>query len=450
MFGAALSVFRDEERQYVPFVAAALFFALFVGLPLGILLAHAAAQGGTLGGRYPQVVQLHGHLQLMGWFGLFVMGMGFRLVARFTAVHVWPRWLVPLTLVLMVGGLALRSVSQPWAAGGLSSVLFGASAVFEAAAALVFTAVTLRAVRLGRPEEFRYSPFFAAGALWLSVAMLLNLAFVLDAAGHSVPTISSIRSDAVTFVQLYGFVAMFIFAVSLRTFPIFFGRQRARAPATLAAWGLANAGIAAYAAAVIWRSYDDSADTEFVTSLAFLAVGLAFLVLIAVLRIFEGTPHRLRESARRSMNFIRSAYAWLLLATAMQAYFGLRSLWNDRLPAHYETDAVRHFIALGFVTMVIIGMALLVLPRLAMRRVQAGSARVVAPLLLALMYAAAATRGAGSLLLNEAHVASGFWTMTAGGTFGLLALAVFAGYLLRSPPQPEITLPVAPGLPPSG
>jgi uncharacterized protein involved in response to NO len=75
--------FREEEQQYLPFVAGAVFFAAILGFPLGLLLAHAAAQGSTLGGRYAPLVQVHGHLQLMGWFGLFILGMGYRLVSRF-------------------------------------------------------------------------------------------------------------------------------------------------------------------------------------------------------------------------------------------------------------------------------------------------------------------------------------------------------------------------------
>ncbi len=432
--------FREEDRFYAPFVAGALFFSLVVGFPLGILVAHAWAQGATLDGKLAQVQQLHGHIQLMGWFGLFAMGMGYRLVARFTAVHVRPPALVPLTFLLMVGGLALRTASQPWADGGTFSVLFALSAVLEAAAALIFAAMILRSIFRGRAEHFGYSPFFAAGAVWVALAMLLNLVSVVDAARDSTPTISAARSSAITFAQLYGFVAMFVLAVSLRTFPIFFGRREAGRRATRAVCVLLSLGVASYAAAAVWQSYDDSANLHVLQSLGFTAAGLALVAMIALLRVFEGTPHRLRESARRSMNFVRSAYVWLLVAGGLQVYFGVRALWADRAPAHYETDAVRHFLALGFVSMVIMGMAFLVLPRLAMRRLAGTPARFVAPALMALLYGAAAARGAGSLLVNEAKLESGFWTMSAAGVVGFLAVALFVAHLVWSPPQPEIPL----------
>lgn len=442
------AVFREEDRFYGPFIAGALFFGLALGFPLGILVAHALAQHATLDGRLPQVVQLHGHLQLQGWFGLFVMGMGYRLVARFTAVHVRPPWLVPLTFVLMASGLGLRAVAQPWADGAPYAALFAASGALEAAAALIFAAAILRSVILGRRERFGYSPFFAAGGMWVAVALGLNSWFVTEAALESRPLVTGLQTSAITFAQLYGFAAMFVLAVSLRTFPVFFGRREAaKLPVTLA-WAGLNAGVAAYAAGAVWRSYSDSGISEGVQSLGFLAAGAALASMAFLLRVFEGSPHRLRESARRSMRFVRSAYLWLLLAGLLQAYYGIRALWAGRPPAQYETDAVRHFIALGFVMMTIFGMSFLVLPRLAMRRISGATARWLAPGLLALLYGAAAARGVGSLLVNEAKADAGFWTMSAAGVLGFLAMAVFVVYLAWNPPQPDILLQVQQRKPP--
>ncbi len=441
------SFLQREEHQYVPFIGAAIIFGLIVGFPLGMTLSHAAAQGSSLGGRWQALAQVHGHIQLMGWVGLFVMGMGLRLVPRFTGVRVRPAALVPLTFVLMASGLLLRAAAQPFADERPLAVLFVIAAALEAAAALTFCTAVLRCLASGRREQFLYSPFFAAGAVWIAVAAVLALVFVADAASHSVPTIAVLRSNALSFLQLYGFVLMFIFAVSLRTFPIFFQRRPAQYQITIAAWVLANAGIAIYAAALIWKSYDHSADVRLLQTVAFLAVGVALVALLALLRIFEGRPHRLRDSARRSMRFVRSAYAWLLLAALLQVFFSTQALLDQRPLTHFQMDAVRHFLALGFVTTMIIGMALLVLPRLAMRRAQARTASVVAPVMLILLHGATAARGVGSLLVDEARIETGYWTMTAGGLAAILAMTVFAAYLLWPSRPPEVPLSVRHGRP---
>jgi uncharacterized protein involved in response to NO len=437
--------FLREEHQYAPFIGSAIFFALFVGFPLGLLLAHAAAQGSGLGGRYPQLVQVHGHTQLFGWLGLFVMGMGYRLVPRFTAVKLRHQWWVPLTLACAVVGLALRAIGQTFAdEGTVFAVSFGSSGALEFLGVSLFVAVIIRALLLGRPDEFGYKPFFAAGVVWLAVAMLLNAYLAFVAAGESNPVLPSGRSDVVAFLLLYGFAAMFVLAVSIRTFPVFFGRERANRTLVTIAWVGLNTGIALYAVSALWGTYESSNGLRYSENAGFLLVGAGLILIVATLGIFKGSPHRLRESARRNMRFVRSAYAWLALAAVLQVYFAALALADSRFVADFQTDAVRHFIAIGFLTTVILGMAFLVMPALAMRRLSRRSAGIVAVVLLSLLHGAAASRGLGSLIVNEGHLNGGYWTMTVGGTLAVLAMAIFAGYMLwspREPPANQITLP---------
>ena len=369
---------------------------------------------------------------------MFVMGMGYRLVPRFTGVRIRPAALVPITFALMASGLALRAWSQPFADETPLAAVFVASAALEAAGTLIFSGVVLRCLATGRREAFLYSPFFAAGAVWAAVAALLGLVFVVDAALDSATVLPALRSAALTFMALNGFVLMFILAVSMRTFPIFFERRPALPLPTLTAWALANGGIAAYAAAFLWKSYDHTVDVRLLQTAGFLALGVALLALLVLLRIFEGKPVRLRASARRSMRFVRSAYFWLLAAAALEVFFSLRALADGRPPTHFQTDAVRHFIAVGFVTMMIVGMALLVVPRLAMRRAQTQPARFVAPALMVLLHGATASRGVGSLLADETRIEAGYWTMTGGGLAAFVAMTVFAVYLFWPARPPEI------------
>lgn len=435
---AAGQVFSPES-QYLPFVAVATGIAVVVGLPLGLLLALAAAQGSTLGGRWAPLAQLHGHLQLAGWGGLFVMGVGFRLIPRFTGSPLRPAWAVPLVLLLVGGGLALRGV-QPFAEGGVPSAAFAASAVLEAAGALLFGAAVLGCLLAGRRDEFLYRPFFAAGIFWLAVTSLLNAARMLEAAAEGDPTISAAASLPLSILYLYGFIAMFILAVSLRALPVFFNRPRARPWPTLIAWAAANGGIAAYGAGALWHSYDPSAPTSGLQGAGLLAAALSLLALALDRRVVLGVPSRLRPSARRSALFVRAAYGWLAIAALLQALFAGRALLDRRPPALYELDTLRHLVALGFMTSMIIGMALLVLPRLAMRRLRGTAPLLFISALFVLLHAATLGRGLGSLLVNEGEVTRGFWTMSAAGILAFLALALFAAYLTPPPPEPEIPL----------
>jgi hypothetical protein len=243
----------------------------------------------------------------------------------------------------------------------------------------------------------------------------------------------------VAFLLLYGFAAMFVLAVSIRTFPVFFGRARANRTLITIAWVGLNAGIGLYAASGLWGTYEPSNRLRYAENAGFLLVGAGLILIVATLGIFKGSPHRLRESARRNMRFVRSAYAWLALAAVLQVYFAASALVDSRFVAAFETDAVRHFIAIGFLTTVIIGMAFLVMPALAMRRLGGRSANLIAIVLLTLLHGAAAARGLGSLIANEGHFNEGYWTMTVGGTLGILVMINFVGHILWNPKHPLAT-----------
>lgn len=434
-----------EEKQYAPFVAGGLFFGLVVGVPLGITLAIAGAAESSLDGHWPALAQAHGHIQLMGWFGMFVVGMGYRLVPRFTGARLRTTWPVPVTFALVAAGLLLRGISQPWMDGRAFGAVAITSATVELGGALIFAAHILRCLSQGRSEDFGYTPYFAAGAGWLLVAAGLNLTYVADVAGQSV-TLPPVRSMAVTFVLLYGFVMMFVLAVSLRSFPIFFGRPPVSRAIGRGAWLVINGGVAMHVCGAIWRSYEASDAARLLYDAGALASGLGLVAIVLALGILRGAPVRLRLSARRSMLFVRAGYAWLLAAGALQAYYSARAIADERLVTYYETDTVRHFLVLGFVATTIFGMALLVLPRLAIRRGTGRSVEAVVVALLVLIQGAAAARGAGSVLANETHFSAGFWAMAAGGILALLAMLVFTAYLVRDPGKLEIPLTVQGGV----
>lgn len=433
--------FTSEEQQYAPFVAGALFVAIAAGFPLGLTLAVAGAQESTLNGRWAALAQVHGHLQLAGWFGLFVLGMGYRLVPRFTGARLRQPWPAPVTFALYATGLVLRAVSQPWMnMAPLDSVVI-VSAVLELAGAALFAIVIWRCLRYGRRDEFGFTPYFAAGAAWLVVAMLLNLLFVVDAAGGAGTTVPVLRSSAVVYALLYGFIVSFVLGVSLRTFPVFFGRPPVLRMVSRAVLVMLIAGVGTYVMGAVWYAEEPSANARTLYDAGALVAGAGLAAAVLGFGILRGVAHRLRPSARRSMVFVRAGYAWLLAAGLLQAYYAVRAIAGERFIAYYETDALRHLVALGFANTVLFGVALMVLPRLAVRRVTGRSVQAVIIGLLVLIQTAAVTRAAGSVLANELRFKEGFWTMSAGGVSGLLAVLLFTTYLVQNPG--EIEIPVA-------
>ena len=109
---------RTTRRQE-PFtrVAPILGSALLIGAGGGFVLATVLTL--TRAFRVPggvwwlALAQAHGHLQLYGWAGLFVLGVAFHFLPRLRGVGLaFAEW-IPWLLAALVAGIILRGVSQP-------------------------------------------------------------------------------------------------------------------------------------------------------------------------------------------------------------------------------------------------------------------------------------------------------------------------------------------------
>ena len=101
-----------EDRSYVVFIAGALALAIGGGFALAILVS-LAESGVLLETRVPWLIQAHGWAQLEGWAGLFVAGMGFRLLPRFAGRRPLPRRVNFAVFALLLSGVVVRTVAQP-------------------------------------------------------------------------------------------------------------------------------------------------------------------------------------------------------------------------------------------------------------------------------------------------------------------------------------------------
>src|SRR5262245_59232602 len=94
------------------FVWAALAVALGTGLSIGAHLAFVLGFGFPVGRGFVSHVQTHGHVQLVGWAGLMIMGISLHFIPRLAGVPLArPYWLGPI-LWLMVSGLGLHSIGR--------------------------------------------------------------------------------------------------------------------------------------------------------------------------------------------------------------------------------------------------------------------------------------------------------------------------------------------------
>ncbi|MFQ5933808.1 MAG: hypothetical protein ACE5KI_04125, partial [Dehalococcoidia bacterium] len=112
---------RQAEFQ-IGFIWVALATAVGAGFAIGAYLAFVIGYDIPLGKGFYSLIQDHGHVQLVGWAGLFIIGISLHLIPRLASVPLaHPQW-IPRILWLMVAGLLLRSVGHtvvPYLAGGV-------------------------------------------------------------------------------------------------------------------------------------------------------------------------------------------------------------------------------------------------------------------------------------------------------------------------------------------
>jgi uncharacterized protein involved in response to NO len=425
-----------EDPAFPWFIGGALAIALAGGFVLALLLPLAAALDWGWGVRWRALAQAHGHLQMTGWLGLFIAGMAFRLAPRFAGRPLAFSWATAPTLVLLLAGITGRALAQPLLDVAGMRALLVVSAVAELAGALLLAAALVRTLAPAL-RSVPSASLFLLGGLGLFVQAALGVLWLPDLTAD-MPFVRADRNAALLAVQVYAFVLPFIFGVSWRALPSFFAyRTPSPAWALVLVTGLA-VGTALLAVGPL---IDDITAAARVQGAGSLVLGAAIAGGIAGTGVWR-KPERLRASARHAALLIRTAYVWLALVALALVWTGGQAL-ADGLPVPpADADAIRHALALGVFTTLLVGMASLMLPWLAMRRQRPGSARWETRILWALLTAATVLRVAGAVLEREGTGSGRYHLMALGGVLAIVAIAYFASTVLRAvrQPPPEIVL----------
>jgi uncharacterized protein involved in response to NO len=432
-----------EDRSYVAFIGGAVFMALAGGFASGVLVSFAAA-GAFWETRVPWLTQAHGWAQLEGWAGLFVAGMGLRLFPRFAGRRPVHRPLNLAVFGLLFGGVALRTVTQPLPGDLASAAGLLAGQVLWAAGAVVFAALLGVVLVRGRGRHEPWRVFAMAGAgCWVAWAAGSVAAGIRGARNEAfVPTA---LDDPLTWVAMLGAVGNFIWAVQSRSVPIFFGRKTPRL-GRVAAPGIAlNAGVALLFAAC-WLDAGESHARLTGAGFLLAAGGIAWLAPIA--GSCWGTPRRLRPRARAAARFVLAANIAAVLCAVLLAWAGVRTLQEEAFAAPGARDAARHAFGAGVITLLIVGMAQLVAPFFALRRVE-GRGRLSDHAVFAMLVSAALLRVLGGLLTDRLDLEPRMHLNAVAGTLAWLGLALFATTAWRAfRDEPRVAAALAAGAAP--
>ena len=403
------------------FVATALGLALTAGFGLGVWLLLARTEGvSLLGANWLAFVQVHGQVQLFGFAGLFVMGVGFHFLPRLRGAALPARRLVGASYGLTLAGIACRAVAQPTLAlPGRAPILLAGGALLVAGTT-VFAATAIGRLRSGVNPHRRDEIVIGLGLAAMPVAALLS---ALEMVGSAPLVADQAADDRTVWAMLLGSLATTIFGVWARLAPGFVATPPAPPARLLWGAGLWLAGVLAF-----------SSGQPPGAMLA--AAGL--LLTTRALGIYGATIARqpLAGHARLTRLAVRSAFAW---AVAGSALLVVEAAGIGPASSFLNLSAARHAFALGFVTLMLYGVGARALPNFLGRDLWSlplqGAVLVLANLGVALRVVPQALGLAGTA-----------WdvAVAASGLVAYAALAAFALNILRTararPPQPRVVL----------
>ncbi|HVO81541.1 MAG TPA: hypothetical protein VMT28_12470 [Terriglobales bacterium] len=340
-------VTREREtalsRLVVVYITSGLFFMLLPGTFLGVWNLLAISARHAADSVTPAWIQAHGHAQIFGWIGSFILGIGFYSIPKlrrsdpFALFIPWTCW------ALWTTGVAMRWVSNVYQWHWRWTLPL--SGALELAAFLIFFAAVSghRAKPSDQPQ--RWVLVVAAASLGLLLNLLLNLGAGLYLAVRGVtPAFPPEFDQRYLVLSTWGFLVPFVWGFSAKWLPVFLGLRPVRERTLLGAAALNLLGVLAALAG--WMAM----------TAAVLLAGM--LTACVALRLFEAPQQSAKvKGVHHSFPvFVRLAYLWAMVAA-------LLGMWAAFSPHPLGIwGASRHALTVGFLATMVFCIGQRVLP----------------------------------------------------------------------------------------
>lgn len=340
------------SRLLMAFISTGLFFMLFPGTFLGVWNLLQISGRESVGSISPAWLQAHGHAQVFGWVGSFILGIGFYSIpklregAKTPFLGAWVCW------AMWTVGAAMRWWANVylwhWRA------LLPSSALLELAAFLsFFRAVSRhRAVDSGKQKLDPWIWVVINASVGLLAVLVTNLAgCIYVSIRGTTPAFPHLFDQRFLVLLAWGFLVPFVWGFSAKWMSVFLGLQPLRSN-----WLLTAVGVNLFGLILALSGHLAASSWLFV-----MGAGLA----VTALRMFEPAVNEPKTRGIHSSFplFIRLAYLWLLIAAALGV---AASRWDT---SGGIWGASRHALTVGFISIMILCVGQRVLPAFAGMRI---------------------------------------------------------------------------------
>ena len=419
------------SRLLMAYVTTGLVFMLFPGTLLGVWNLLEISGRESAGLVSAARLEAHGHAQVFGWIGSFLLGIGLYSIpklrgeARQAIRAAWVCW------ALWTVGVALR-----WSATVYLwewRLLLPLSGVLELAAFLIF----FRIISEHRPQN----PAKPGFEPWVWAVLTATIGFLavvgMNVAGSFYV---ALRGDSPAFPHRFdqrylaligwGFLVPFVWGFSAKWLRVFLGLQALRTRVLVSALAVNASGVVL---ALTGRL--GPATWVFVLSTA--------LAIVAI-RVFEpgDQPAKTKGVHGSFPAFVRVAYLWLLLA----ALLGVgASLWDT---SGGVWGASRHALTVGFISVMVLSIGQRILPAFAGMRLLWSTKLMLAGLLL--LSVGCTLRVFSEVLAYQGYAAWAWSVLPGSAVLELAGLTAFAVNILGTfllEPSHASNQPVIMGIP---
>lgn len=383
---------KQAEFQ-IRFIWWALGLAIFAGFALGAHVASVIGLGLPLGKGFYSFVQIHGHVQLMGWAGLFIVGISLYFIPRLAGVPISRPKRIDQVLWLVAFGLILRSAGHtllPYITNSAYSVslswLVAVSGLIEWFGIVLYLVTLIQTLKgladlNSTPALTSVKPLFAMMLAGWFLYSTLNFILLLHMTINKNVVVHQGWNEFA--IQIFtGLVLLPVaFAFSIRLFPLYLRLPAPHWPVRFAAFAYLTSYCIQILPALPPIMSLMSRIPIILSSLGQILKGSVIIWFVWELDILTRrrdpwTVHRKlhpgpdRRPTREGMpdygefgrfeRLVYAAYAWLVGGAILEILIGTASLATWSIPI--STDALRHVYLLGFITHLILGISVRMIP----------------------------------------------------------------------------------------
>jgi metal-sulfur cluster biosynthetic enzyme len=418
---------KQATQLYFVAVITSITIAVLGGFPLGIVAALGGGRDIGLGARWTPLVQAHGHLQVVGFVGLFIVGITYHVLPRFKSSDLAMPHLALPSIALVATGAVLRTVTQPWADAEAVAVLMVVSAALELMGAAAFLAVVT--TTLASAQRMNFDRYVLTAAAWFVAASAANLLLVSEIARDGDSVIPGSRDGPLLEMYFFGFITLFVLGISIRVLPHFLSLRPSQERYFTPALAIYSAGVLLRVGSGWLEAYSSWSQPDWLLAGSVYAMAAGVLLFIFGLNLHRPSVRdEASDAAGPHELLIRTAYVWLAIAFAIEIWYATKGAAGDFRPDFLENGAARHALALGFVTQMIFGVGSRALPAFAGKKLHSEKLVLIAWVLINM----ATLQRVGHALFSWGDTTFRFDHIAAAGVLGLAALLVFTYNIMRT------------------